>query len=119
MSIAGEIVVGLVILVGLAGIVVQVLPGTTLVGGAILVWAIMTGGTAAWVVFAVAATCIVAAEGGQLLLAGVARVALFFPGPHVVDSFPMMIRCAVASPSRATATSKVAPVCRAVMAPAR
>lgn len=70
MSIAGEIVVGLVILVGLAGIVVQVLPGNTLVGGAILVWAIMTGGTAAWVVLAVALTFVVAAEGAQLLLAG-------------------------------------------------
>lgn len=70
MSVAGEVVVGLVILVGLAGIVVQVLPGNTLVGGAILVWAIMTGGTTAWVAFAVALTFIVAAEGGQLLLAG-------------------------------------------------
>ncbi|GAA3229214.1 DUF456 domain-containing protein [Oerskovia jenensis] len=70
MSVVGEVVVGLVILVGLAGIVVQVLPGNTLVGGAILVWAIMTGGTGAWVCFAVAATFIVAAEASQLLLAG-------------------------------------------------
>ncbi|MHA7132279.1 DUF456 domain-containing protein [Oerskovia turbata] len=70
MSIVGEVVVGLVILVGLVGIIVQVLPGNTLVGGAILVWAIMTGGTAAWACFAVAATLIVAAEASQALLAG-------------------------------------------------
>jgi uncharacterized protein len=69
-NIAGEIVVGLVILVGLAGTVVQVLPGNTLVGGAILVWAILTGGTAAWVCFAVAAVFIVAAEVSQVLIAG-------------------------------------------------
>ncbi|MBD5786867.1 DUF456 domain-containing protein [Cellulosimicrobium terreum] len=70
MSVGGEVLVGLAILVGLVGIVVQVLPGNVLVLGAILVWAIVTGGTAAWVVLAVAAVFVVAAEVAQYVLAG-------------------------------------------------
>ncbi len=69
-SVGGEVLVGLAILVGLIGIVVQILPGNVLVLGAILVWAIVTGGTAAWVVFAVAAVLVVAAEVSQYVLAG-------------------------------------------------
>lgn len=66
----GELLVGLAILVGLIGIVVQVLPGNVLVLGAILVWAWLTGGTAAWVVFGIAVVAVAAAEVGQWLLAG-------------------------------------------------
>ncbi|MEJ7834253.1 MAG: DUF456 domain-containing protein [Nocardioides sp.] len=54
-----EVVVAAVILVGLVGILVPVLPGSILVLGAILVWAIDVGGTAAWVVFAVATALLV------------------------------------------------------------
>ncbi|NNU26817.1 DUF456 family protein [Isoptericola sediminis] len=70
MSVLGEVLVGLAIAVGLVGIVVQVLPGNALVGGALLLWAWATGGTTAWVVFAVAALLIVAAETGNWLVAG-------------------------------------------------
>ncbi|MEK8225549.1 DUF456 family protein [Oerskovia sp. M15] len=70
MSIGGEVLVGLAILVGLIGTVVQILPGNVLVLGAILVWAIVTGGPAAWVVLAVAALLVVAAETAQYVLAG-------------------------------------------------
>ncbi|GAB6938137.1 DUF456 domain-containing protein [Isoptericola variabilis] len=70
MSVLGEVLVGLAIAVGLVGIVVQVLPGNVLVLGSILVWAWVTGGTTAWVCFAVAAVAVVAAETGQWLLAG-------------------------------------------------
>ncbi|MEL7975639.1 DUF456 domain-containing protein [Isoptericola sp. F-RaC21] len=70
MSVLGEVLVGLAIAVGLVGIVVQVLPGNVLVLGSILVWAWVTGGTAAWVCFAVAALVVVAAETCQWLLAG-------------------------------------------------
>lgn len=45
-----EIVVALAIAVGLAGIVVPVLPGSLLVGAGILVWAIERGETTAWVI---------------------------------------------------------------------
>jgi uncharacterized protein len=51
-----ELVVGLVILVGLAGIVVPVLPGTVLILAAVLVWATEERTSSAWVVFAVATT---------------------------------------------------------------
>ncbi|MGF0115893.1 DUF456 domain-containing protein [Promicromonospora sp. Marseille-Q5078] len=70
MSLLAEVLVGLAIAVGLVGIVVQVLPGNVLVLGSILVWAWVTGGTAAWVCFAVAALAIALAETGQWLLAG-------------------------------------------------
>lgn len=49
-----EILVGAAILVGLAGIVVPILPGSILILGAILVWATEDGSGAAWIVFAVA-----------------------------------------------------------------
>ena len=59
MSPAAEVLVGLVILVGLIGVVVPILPGTLLIFGAILVWAIMTGGATAWTVFALSALALV------------------------------------------------------------
>jgi uncharacterized protein YqgC (DUF456 family) len=48
-----EVLVALAIAVGLAGVLVPVLPGTLLVGAAILLWAVERGG-AAWVVLVVA-----------------------------------------------------------------
>ncbi|WP_277208739.1 DUF456 domain-containing protein [Isoptericola croceus] len=70
MSVLGEVLVGLAIAVGLVGIVVQILPGNALVLGSVLVWAWVTGGTTAWVCFAVAALVIAIAETCQWLLAG-------------------------------------------------
>ena len=49
---------------GLAGTIVPILPGALLVAGALLVWAIVTGGTTAWAV-AIGALALVGA--GQLL----------------------------------------------------
>jgi uncharacterized protein YqgC (DUF456 family) len=54
-----DIVVGIAILVGIAGIIVPVLPGTLLILGAILAWAIEVQTTTGWVVFAVATTFLV------------------------------------------------------------
>ena len=54
-----ELVVGLVILVGLVGIVVPVLPGTILLLGAILVWSTEDGSGTAWTVFAIATVLLV------------------------------------------------------------
>ena len=48
-----ELLVGLAVLVGLVGIVVPVLPGTVLILGAVLVWAIEDGSGTAWGVFAI------------------------------------------------------------------
>lgn len=50
MPAAGELLVALAILLGIAGTVVPVLPGVLLVGGAILVWAVVEGGWLAWAV---------------------------------------------------------------------
>jgi uncharacterized protein len=55
------IAAGLVILVGLAGIVVPVLPGLVLVWGAVLVWALERQETAGW--FALAAATVFFALG--------------------------------------------------------
>ena len=49
-----EAVVALAIAVGLVGVVVPLLPGTLLVGAAIVVWGFDLGGRAAWIVVAVA-----------------------------------------------------------------
>jgi uncharacterized protein YqgC (DUF456 family) len=56
---AVDLIVGLVILVGLVGIVVPVLPGSILILGAVLVWAVGDGTGRAWSVFAVVATLLV------------------------------------------------------------
>jgi uncharacterized protein YqgC (DUF456 family) len=54
-----SVVASLVILVGLAGIIVPVLPGTILIGAAIVGWAAFTGGEAAWVAAGIAVALLV------------------------------------------------------------
>ena len=49
-----DLAVGLAILVGLAGILIPILPGTILILVALLVWAVELGTGGGWVVFAVA-----------------------------------------------------------------
>jgi len=66
----GEVLVGVVVLVGLVGVVVQVLPGALLVLGAVVVWGVVTGGAAGWTVVVVAVVATVVAEVGKYLLAG-------------------------------------------------
>lgn len=51
---AVEFLVAVAIAVGLIGILVPVLPGSLLVGTAMVVWAIERGGTGPWVVVAIA-----------------------------------------------------------------
>ncbi len=65
-----EILVALAIAVGIAGIIVPVLPGTILVLGAILVWALEVGTTTAWTVFAVAALLLVCGSVVKYLVPG-------------------------------------------------
>jgi uncharacterized protein YqgC (DUF456 family) len=50
-----QLLVGLAILIGLVGIVIPVLPGSILIGLAVLVWAVVTGTPGAWLVFAICA----------------------------------------------------------------
>jgi len=65
-----EVLVGLAILVGLAGILVPVLPGSVLILLAIGVWAAEVGGGAAWAVFAVSAVLLVAGGVAKYVLPG-------------------------------------------------
>ncbi|HEX5145197.1 MAG TPA: DUF456 domain-containing protein [Mycobacterium sp.] len=62
MSTAGLILVAFVIAVGLAGIIVPVLPGGLVVFGAIAVWAIIEKTKAGWVTLGIAAALFLAAE---------------------------------------------------------
>ena len=65
----GELLVAAVILVGLVGIVVPILPGTLLIVGALFVWALVVGGWA-WSVFALAIVVIGIGEVLKYLIAG-------------------------------------------------
>lgn len=80
-----EVLIAVLIAVGIAGIVVPVLPGTILVLGAMLVWATEVGTSGAWITFAIAATFLVigavvkyALPGRRLKEAGVPRSTLMF-----------------------------------------
>lgn len=82
-----DLLVGLAILVGLAGIVVPVLPGSVLILGAVLVWAVDDGSGGAWAVFAVAAALLAAGTvvkyavpGRHLKATGVPRSSLVVGG---------------------------------------
>ena len=101
---ATEILVAVLIAVGIAGIIVPVLPGTILVLGAILVWALEIGTSTGWLVFAVCTTLLVAGSvvkylvpGRRLKAAGVpnrtllAGAVLAFVGFFVVPLVGMFI----------------------------
>ncbi|UGT70461.1 DUF456 domain-containing protein [Nocardia gipuzkoensis] len=67
---------GLVILVGLVGVVVPILPGVILIFGAIAVWTFLTGGATAWTVFAISTLL--------LVLSGVVKYT--WPGRRMKDA---------------------------------
>jgi uncharacterized protein len=62
--------VAFVIAVGLAGIVIPVLPGVIIVLAAIVVWGLVLGGTDAWLVVAAAAGFLLAAQVLKYLVPG-------------------------------------------------
>ena len=62
MSTLGIVLVALAIAVGLAGIVIPILPGGLLVMASIGVWAYVEGSTTSWVTFGIAAAFFVIAE---------------------------------------------------------
>lgn len=55
-----DVLVGVAVLVGLAGIVVPVLPGSVLILAAVLVWALEAATSTGWLVFGVVALLLVA-----------------------------------------------------------
>ncbi len=66
----GLIVPPLLIIVGLVGIVVPILPGLLLVLGGVLLWALIEGGTVAWAIFGVSLLVAVAGYVLQYTLPG-------------------------------------------------
>ncbi|SDS19847.1 hypothetical protein SAMN04488570_1347 [Nocardioides scoriae] len=79
-----ETLVALVVLLGLVGVVVPVLPGSLAVGGAILVWAAYVGTTTAWVVLAVAVVLLAAGQVAMYLVPGRRLRAAGVPGRTLV-----------------------------------
>jgi uncharacterized protein YqgC (DUF456 family) len=65
-----ELVLALVIAVGLVGVLVPLLPGSLLVVGAVLVWALQLGEPAGWVVFAIATGLVVTGSVIKYLVPG-------------------------------------------------
>lgn len=65
-----EILIAVLIAVGIAGIIVPVLPGTILVLGAILVWALEVGTSTAWIVLVSAAVLLVSGTIVKYLVPG-------------------------------------------------
>ncbi|HXH80779.1 DUF456 domain-containing protein [Nocardioides sp.] len=82
-----ELVVAVLLVVGIAGIVVPVIPGMLLILGGILLWAVDLNTTTGWLVFAVATTFLVlgtvvkyVVPGRRLKAAGVPRSTLVIAG---------------------------------------
>lgn len=63
-------IVGLVIVIGLGGALTQIYPGPALVLAAVAVWAIVTGGAAAWIALAVSALAVAITSVGKYVLVG-------------------------------------------------
>lgn len=89
-----NLLIAALIAVGLAGIVVPVLPGGLLVGGAVVLWGAVVGTTAAWVVVGVAIVWLVLGAvvkflvpGRRLQQAGVPNSTLLFGGLLAVVGF--------------------------------
>ena len=86
--------IALAIAVGLAGTIVPILPGALLVAGAIIVWAVLTGGTTAWAI-AIGALAIIGAgqslkyliPGKQMKASGVPNWVLVVGGVGAVVGF--------------------------------
>nr|WP_218849276.1 DUF456 family protein [Nocardioides perillae] len=84
----------MVLLVGVVGVVVPLLPGTALVGLGVLGWAVLTGGATAWTVAAVAVALLLVGAvvkyvvpGRRLTAAGVPTRTLAWGGAAAVVGF--------------------------------
>ena len=70
MGTTGELVVGLALLVALVGVIVPLLPGTLLAGGAIWVWALTERTGLAWTVAGIVTVILVASQVVKYLVPG-------------------------------------------------
>ena len=94
MDAIGEVIIGIVILVGLAGILIPVLPGLILEVAAVVLWAGVTGGGVAWAVGIAAIVLGLAAQvvkfmipGKRLRNAGIPRSTIYFAGALAIVGF--------------------------------
>ncbi|WP_346958868.1 DUF456 domain-containing protein [uncultured Arthrobacter sp.] len=79
------ILCGLAILVGVAGIIIPVLPGSILIGLSLLAWALWGGaGTTGWVVFGVGLVLVLAGMAASAVLTGRKLKQHSIPGRSVV-----------------------------------
>lgn len=90
----GELIIGFAILVGLAGILLPVLPGLLLVVGAVVVWAFVEGGAWAWAVAGVAILLAVVGTvikylipGRRLAAAGIPKGTMLLGGALAIIGF--------------------------------
>lgn len=89
-----EIVVAVLLVVGIVGVIVPVLPGTVLIVAGVLLWAVDVNTSTGWLVFAVATTFVVlgtivkyVVPGRRLKAAGVPRSTLVAGGVLGVVGF--------------------------------
>jgi uncharacterized protein YqgC (DUF456 family) len=90
----GETLVALACAVGILGVVVPVLPGDLLIGGAIVLWAVVEGSAVSWVVAVVAVGVLVVGHvltvlvpGRRMTAAGVPKLVLLAGGALGVVGF--------------------------------
>jgi len=81
---AVNLLVGVALIVGVAGLLVPILPGTVLIAAALLAWAILTGGTSAWVSFAIMALVLAVGQVLKYVLPGRSMQAAGLPGRSMV-----------------------------------
>lgn len=65
-----DIFIALALVVGIIGTIIQILPGTVIIAGALLTWAILTQGFTAWLVFSLALVVLLAGMFIKYLIAG-------------------------------------------------
>lgn len=94
MDLVGEIVIGLLILAGLVGILVPVLPGLVLVAAAVVVWAVVIRTGLAWTIATVAVALAAAGTvvkflipGKRLKQSGVPHSTMLFAGALAIVGF--------------------------------
>jgi len=90
----GEALVAVACAVGIVGVIVPVLPGDILIGGAILVWAVVEHSPVSWFVAAVAVVVLVAGHvltvlipGRRMTAAGVPKLVLLAGGALGIVGF--------------------------------
>lgn len=79
-----NVLVALALVVAAAGIVVPILPGTILAAGALLVWALVTGGAVAWSAFALMALVLAIGQLLKYLLPHKSMTAAGVPGRSIM-----------------------------------